>query len=371
MINRDRLLDTFLDYVRIDSESTHEGAIAARVAEDLQAIGCQVDLDDTQAQTGSDTGNLYCTLPGTAPGQPILLSAHLDTVIPGTGVEPVLENGVIRSKGDTVLGSDDKAGVAAIVEALRSLVEQRLPHPPVQAVFTVCEEIGLRGSRHLDDSRILAKQAVVLDSDGDAGRIITSAPGQYQITARITGRRTHAGVAPEEGISAIQVAAEAISQMRLLRVDQETTANIGSISSQYATNIVPEVLDLAAEARSLDTDKLERQAEHMAQCLRHACEKYGAALDLQMSKAYSPFSIPSEDSFLRAVMAACERVGLTPSLSATGGGSDANNMNAHGIKALVLGVGMSKVHTTQEEISVQNLVDTASLVLSLITDKAP
>lgn len=110
MINRDRLLDTFLDYVRIDSESTHEGAIAARVAEDLQAIGCQVDLDDTQAQTGSDTGNLYCTLPGTAPGQPILLSAHLDTVIPGTGVEPVLENGVIRSKGDTVLGSDDKAG---------------------------------------------------------------------------------------------------------------------------------------------------------------------------------------------------------------------------------------------------------------------
>ena len=149
MINRDRLLDTFLDYVRIDSESTHEGAIAARVAEDLQAIGCQVDLDDTQAQTGSDTGNLYCTLPGTAPGQPILLSAHLDTVIPGTGVEPVLENGVIRSKGDTVLGSDDKAGVAAIVEALRSLVEQRLPHPPVQAVFTVCEEIGLRGSRNI------------------------------------------------------------------------------------------------------------------------------------------------------------------------------------------------------------------------------
>ena len=332
MINRDRLLDTFLDYVRIDSESTHEGAIAARVAEDLQAIGCQVDLDDTQAQTGSDTGNLYCTLPGTAPGQPILLSAHLDTVIPGTGVEPVLENGVIRSKGDTVLGSDDKAGVAAIVEALRSLVEQRLPHPPVQAVFTVCEEIGLRGSRHLDDSRILAKQAVVLDSDGDAGRIITSAPGQYQITARITGCRAHAGVAPEEGISAIQV---------------------------------------AAEARSRDAEKLERQAEHMAQCLRHACEKYGAALDLQMSKAYSPFSIPSEDSFLRAVMAACERVGLTPSLSATGGGSDANNMNAHGIKALVLGVGMSKVHTTQEEISVQNLVDTASLVLSLITDEAP
>ena len=270
-----------------------------------------------------------------------------------------------------MLGGDDKAGVAAIVEALRSLVERQLPHPTVQAVFTVCEEIGLLGSRHLEDRRVLAKQAVVLDSDGDAGRVITSAPGQYQITARITGRRAHAGVAPEEGISAIQVAAEAISQMKLLRVDQETTANIGSISSQYATNIVPEVLELKAEARSRDGEKLERQAEHMAQCLRHACEKYGAALDLQMSKAYSPFSIPSEDSFLRAVMAACERVGLTPSLSATGGGSDANNMNAHGIKALVLGVGMSKVHTTQEEISVQNLVDTASLVLSLITDEAP
>lgn len=129
MINRDRLLDTFLDYVRIDSESTHEGAIAARVAEDLQAIGCQVDLDDTQAQTGSDTGNLYCTLPGTAPGQPILLSAHLDTVIPGTGVEPVLENGVIRSKGDTVLGSDDQGGRGRYRRGPRSPGRTAAPPP--------------------------------------------------------------------------------------------------------------------------------------------------------------------------------------------------------------------------------------------------
>lgn len=156
----------------------------------------------------------------------------------------------------------------------------------------MCEEIGLRGSRHLDDSRILAKQAVVLDSDGDAGRIITSAPGQYQITARITGCRAHAGVAPEEGISAIQVAAEAISQMRLLRVDQETTANIGSVSSQYATNIVPEVLDLAAEARSRDAEKLERQAEHMAQCLRHACEKYGGGVGSSDEQGLLPLLHP-------------------------------------------------------------------------------
>ena len=205
MINKERLLSAFLDYVRIDSESTHEGAMAARIAEDLKAIGCEIYVDQTMELTGSETGNVYCTLPGTVPGEPILLSAHMDTVVPGVGVEPVIEDGVIRSKGDTVLGGDDKSGVAAIVEALRTIVENNLPHPTVEAMFAVCEEIGLRGSKHMEYSRITAKKAAVLDSSGDAGKIITAAPGQYKLNAAVIGRRAHAGVAPEEGISAIQV----------------------------------------------------------------------------------------------------------------------------------------------------------------------
>lgn len=365
MINKERLLSTFLDYVQIDSESTHEGAMATRVAEDLKAIGCQVYVDNSGEQTGSETGNLYCTLPGTAEGEPILFAAHMDTVVPGVGVKPVIEDGVIRSSGDTVLGGDDKSGIAAIVEALRTIVEQNLPHPTIEALFTVCEEVGLRGSRHMDYSRVTAKKAAVLDSSGDAGKIITAAPGQYKLSAAVIGRRAHAGVAPEEGISAVQVLCEAVANMKLLRIDEETTANIGTISAQYATNIVPERAELVGECRSRRDDKLEAQGQHMMDCLQAACDKYGATLEGGLTKAYSAYSYTEDDPFVQQLMAACRKAGLEPSLAASGGGSDANNMSAHGLKALVLGTGMAKVHTVQEEITVKNLEDTAALVLAI------
>lgn len=365
MINKERLLSTFLDYVQIDSESTHEGAMAARIAQDLKAIGCQVYVDNSGEQTGSETGNLYCTLPGNADGEPILFAAHMDTVVPGVGVKPVITDGVIRSSGDTVLGGDDKSGVVAIVEALRTIVEQNLPHPTIEALFTVCEEIGLRGSRHMDYSRITAKKAAVLDSSGDAGKIIVSAPGQYKLNAAVVGRRAHAGVAPEEGISAIQVLAEAISNMKLLRIDEETTANIGTISAQYATNIVPERAELIGECRSRRDDKLEAQGKHMMDCLQAACDKYGATLEGGLTRAYSAYSYTEDDPFVQEIMEACRKAGLKPSLAASGGGSDANNMSANGLKALVLGTGMAKVHTVQEEITVKNLEDTAALVLAM------
>lgn len=367
MINKDRLLNTFLEYVQIDSESTHEKNMAQRIASDLEAIGCQVTFDTSMELTGSDTGNLYAVLPGDPTTEPLILSAHMDTVVPGVGVVPVIEDGVIRSKGDTVLGGDDKSGICAIVEALRCVVEHNLPHGTIQVVLTVCEEVGLRGSKHMDYSRLLAKNAVVLDSSGDAGKIITAAPGQYKLNGEVVGRRAHAGVAPEEGISAIQVLSEAISNMKLLRIDDETTANIGTVSSEYATNIVPERAKIIAEARSRSDEKLERQGQHMMDCLHQACEKYGATLEGGLTKSYSAYSFGEEDAFVQRVIAACKKAGLVHNLAASGGGSDANNMNANGIKALVLGTGMSKVHTTNEEITVENLNHTADLVLALVS----
>ena len=365
MINKERLLSTFLEYVQIDSESTHEKAMAQRVAADLEAIGCAVSFDNSMEHTGSDTGNLYATLPGNAEGEAIILSAHMDTVTPGVGVVPVIENGIIRSQGDTVLGGDDKSGIAAAVEALRTITEHNLPHPTIQCVFTVCEEIGLLGSVHLDYARLQAGQAVVLDSSGRAGKIITAAPGQYKLDAEIVGRRAHAGVAPEEGISAIQVLGEAISHMKLLRIDAETTANIGSVSSNYATNIVPERARIIAEARSRSDEKLEAQAQHMLACLEDACKKYGAKLEGGLKRSYSAYSFADTDPFIQRVVAACGKAGLKAELAASGGGSDANNFNRSGIKAVVLGTGMTKVHTTQEELAVSDLEDTAALVLAL------
>ena len=356
-----------MDYVRIDSESRHEGAMAARVAEDLKAIGCRVWQDNSQEKTGSETGNLYAVLPGNAEGEAILFSSHMDTVTPGVGVVPVLEDGVIYSQGNTVLGGDDKSGIVAVVESLRTIVEQNLPHPTIEVAFTVCEEIGLLGSQNLDYDNLTARRAAVLDSSGDAGKIITAAPGQYKLSATVVGRSAHAGVAPEEGISAIQVLAEAISNMKLLRIDEETTANIGVISANYATNIVPEKAEMLAEARSRSNEKLEAQGKHMMDCLKNACEKYGATFEGGLSKVYSAYSYTEEDPFVQQVAEACRKAGLEPSFAASGGGSDANNMNFHGIKALVLGTGMDKVHTTQERITVKNLEDTAALVLALAT----
>lgn len=367
MINKERLLATFLEYIQIDSESTHEGAFAARLKSDLEAIGCQVYMDASQASTGSETGNLYATLPGNREGEAMLFSAHMDTVVPGNGIKPVIEDGMIRSQGDTILGGDDKSGIVAVVEALRTIVEKDLPHPTLQAVFTVCEEIGLRGSKALELDKLVGKKVVVLDSGGDAGNIITAAPGQYKLNATVIGRRAHAGVAPEEGISAIQVAAEAVANMKLLRIDEETTANIGSFVAEYPTNIVAEQVKLVAEARSRNDEKLEAQAGHMMDCLKAACEKYGAKLEGGLSHSYSAYSYDGEDPFVKEVIAACEKVGLKHKLAASGGGSDANNFNAIGIKAVNLGTGMAKVHTTQEEISIQNLEDTATLVLALAT----
>ncbi len=365
MINKERLLSTFLDYVQIDSESGNEAAMAARLKADLEPLGCQLWMDNSTDKTGSSTGNLFCTLPGTVPGSAPLFSAHMDTVVPGVGVVPVVKDGVIRSQGNTVLGGDDKSGVAVIVETIRTIVEQGLPHPTLYAVFTVSEEVGLLGSKHMDYSQIKADRALVLDSSGDAGKIITSAPGQYKLKATVVGRRAHAGIAPEDGISAIQVLSEAISNMKLLRIDEETTANIGSINSQYATNIVPERADLMAEARSRSDEKLEAQANHMLDCLKNACEKYGATLEGGLIKAYGAFCHSDNDPLVQEVMRACEQIGLTPSTAASGGGSDANNMNSHGLKALVLGTGMSKVHTVEEELTVKNLEDTAALVLQI------
>ena len=365
MINETRLLDTFLDYVRIDSESRHEKAMAQRLAADLTAIGCQVWVDDTMAQTGSDTGNVYATLPGNAPGEPIILCAHMDTVPPGVGVEPVVEDGIIRSKGDTVLGSDDKSGVAAIVEGMHTVVEQNIPHPTIQAVFTVCEEIGLLGSRYLDYSRLAGKKAAVLDS-GTAGVIVTAGPGQYKLNAAVVGRRAHAGAAPQNGISAIQVLCEAISNMKQLRVDPETTANIGSIHADYPTNVVAERAVMKAECRSRNGEKLEKQAKHMEDCLHLACEKYGAVLELERTKTYDSYRYDENDPFIQEMSRAMTSVGLTVKLREGGGGSDVNNLCQHGVTALMIGTGMAKVHTVDEFIRVEDLVSTARLVLELV-----
>ena len=366
MINKDRLLNTFLDYVRIDSESRHEAAMAARLKADLEELGLEVYQDETQAQTGSDAGNLYATLPGNAPGEPLILCAHMDTVPPGKGVKPIVEDGVIRSSGDTVLGGDDKSALAGIMEVLRVILEQNLPHPDIQVIFTVCEEIGLRGGWALEFDRLIAKRAVIFDSVGDVGKIVNRGTGHSYLQATVVGRSAHAGMAPEDGISAVQVLCEAISNMKQLRIDPETTANVGTIHAQYPHNVVAERATMEAECRSRNADKLEAQVKHMEDCLKLACEKYGAQLELERIRSYDPYTHDENDPFIQEVSQVMCSVGITPKLGKSGGGSDVNNMVQHGITALMVGTGMRGAHTTQESIPVSDLEDTAEMLLALI-----
>lgn len=366
MVNNTRLLDTFLEYVQIDSETGNEKAFADRMVQELKSLGGIVTTDNAGEALGSNGYNIYSTFEGTLPGEPILFSAHMDTVKPGIGIKPVVADGVIRSSGDTILASDDKSGVAGIIEAIRSIKEKQIPHRTFEVIFTICEEGGLRGAKQLDYSRIKSKKGVALDSSGNVGKIIAQAPGQIKIYADVIGKTAHAGIAPETGISAIQVAAHGIAKMNLLRLDEETTANIGTINAQYATNIVPDKVSIIAETRSRNYDKLQAQAKHMVDCLQHACDEFGAKLECRCDTAYVSYNVPHDHVLIKELSDVLVDMGIEPVVGSTGGGSDVNIFNLNGIDAVVLATGMSKVHTTNEYIEVRQLELTAEMMYRLM-----
>lgn len=375
MINKDRIVDEFITLVKIDSPSLHERKIADYLTDKLQKIGLKVTEDGAGKAIGNScdeqTGNLIAVLDGNVPDAPtILLCAHMDTVEPGRGVKPVIKENAIYSDGKTVLGADNKAGIAAILEVLTVLKEKELPHGNLEILFTVAEEIGLVGSKNLDHKLLQADIGYVLDCDGRAGTIITRAPAQYRITASIIGRAAHAGISPEEGVNAIYVASKAISQMKLGRIDEETTANIGVISGGKATNIIPDLVNIEGETRSIDPEKLEKQTEVMLNTLRQAANDLGAEVEAKKELLYPRLKLEETDRPVQIAVNAARQAGQKPVLVGTGGGSDANIMNGLGIPTVNLGIGMNKVHSTEEFITIEDLVLNARYVLEIIKSAA-
>ncbi|NOH79601.1 M20/M25/M40 family metallo-hydrolase [Vibrio sp. RE86] len=365
LINRERLVEHFIQLIKIDSESRNEKAIAEALSEQLGGLGFTVHKLPVPEDI-SNGFNVYARLEGQLEGS-IVLSCHMDTVSPGVGIEPIIEDGIIRSKGNTILGGDDKSGIAAIMEAVRSIQAQNIAHKTIELAFTVHEEGGLFGSEHFDMSYIQSDKAIVLDTGGPIGTIVNAAPGQQKIIANYIGRPAHAGLAPEEGISAIQVAADAITQMKLLRIDAETTANIGIVQGGGATNIVMPELKVVAEARSLNDDKLTAQVEHMIETFQAAAEKHGAKVDIESTRAYNAFVIADDHPHIEAVKASFEAIGAAPFTKGTGGGSDANNFNAKGLTTVNVSTGMSKVHTTEEFIAIDDMVKVTEFVEHYLT----
>lgn len=368
MINQQRLVDEFLEMVQVDSPSKEERKIADILKEKLAELGLEVFEDGAGEKIGSGTGNLIAHLPRT-PGavQPaIFFSAHMDTVQPGCGIQPVIKEGVISSQGETILGGDDKGGIAAILEALRVVKEQNIAHGDIEVVFTVCEEVGLLGAANLDQGKLTARMGFILDAAGPVGTVIINGPAQVKLEAKIAGKAAHAGTQPEEGVSAIVAAARAISQMKLGRVDEDTTANIGIIEGGRAINIIPDLVSLKGEARSLKPAKLEAQVEHMVNCLETAARETGAQAEIKVEHLYPHIDLEPDAPAVRAAVAAGAKVGIQTRLEATGGGSDANIFNGKGFATVNLGIGMSKVHTVDEFIKVEDLVNTARLLTAIV-----
>lgn len=366
MVNKDRVVKEFLSYVQIDSLNRQEKDFADFIAKELEALGLDIVFDNAGEKIGGNTNNIIATLKGDKDVDPIMFCSHMDTVVPGEGIKPVIKDEVIYSDGTTILGADDKAGIAAIIEAIKTIKENNISHGDIEVVFTIAEEGGLYGSKNLDYSKIKSKMAFVLDSGGSPGEIIIQGPAQDKIDVKIKGKPAHAGVCPEEGISAIQVAASAINRMNLLRIDEDTTANIGVITGGKATNIVTPEVEIKAEARSLSDEKLDKQTAHMVECFKKAAEEFSAEAEIETSRAYGAFNVEENDEIVNRIKKACDTLGFEAYTTSTGGGSDTNILNVNGVKAVNLGIGMKKPHTLEEHISIEDLVNSTKLVLELM-----
>ncbi len=374
-LNLKRMKAHFLEIVQIDSLSKKERAVALVLQKQLEEIGARVTYDDAGEAIGGEIGNMIARLPATVPERPpLLLSAHMDTVVPGEGIKPICDGDIIRSDGTTILGGDDKSGIAIIMEVLRTLTENKIPHGEIEVVLTVCEEYGLVGVKHLDISQLNSKSGIVLDCD-HAEFLFTRAPASDRLEFTVHGIAAHAGVCPEEGISAIQIAADAISRMPLGRIDSETTANIGVIEGGAAVNIVPKTVFVKAESRSRNREKLTAQTERMRACFQEALQKFSTEIkgervsgrvEENIWRDYNAINVPESAPIVCAVLQAAKKCGYNVKTNATGGGCDANILNEKGITVPNLGTGMHQIHTVREWVSLSEMSQTAHVVFEVL-----
>jgi tripeptide aminopeptidase len=379
MIKHERMVETLLDLVKIDSQSKEELAVAHRLMSDLQKLGAEVRIDDAGTRVGGNSGNVVARIAGNAPNAaPLLLSAHMDTVPPGNGVKPVQLADRIKTDGTTVLGGDDKSGLAVILEVLRVVKENAVPHGDLEIAFSICEEIGLLGAKNLDYSALRAREAIVLDST-HASLCFTQAPSADHFEFTVHGLEAHAGVVPENGISAVRVAAEAIAAMPLGRIDPRTTSNVVIISGGLATNVVPNECLVRGEARSLDDATLDATTAAIRRCFQEAAARatttvggtlHRAWIEERSGREYESMHVPDSDPLVQALLAAAKAAGRSVTTASIGGGCDANVFNRRGIRAVNFGTGMRDIHTVNEWLDLADFYACADVVLELVRARA-
>ncbi len=361
------VLDLFLELCAIPSPSGKERAVADRVGAYLTELGLEWDEDDAAARLDGDTGNIYCRLaPTNGGGTPIFLCAHTDTVPPEAAIEPVVEDGVVRNAGGTILGSDNKAAVAVMLEATRRILDERRPHAGIELLFTPQEEVSLRGADAFDHTRFVAKTGYVYDQGAPIGEIVLGSPHARVLEFRFHGRAAHAGMWPEEGRSAIAAASRAIADFRLGRVDQETSANVGVISGGTARNVIPEWCSFSAEVRSQDETKAIELVREMLETAAFAASLAECEVESEVRPSFPGYRFRESDPPVRLAATALQRVGFEPSYALSGGGADANVFNARGLTCVNLANGMMEIHTPDEHIAVADLDAMVEVTLALV-----
>ena len=361
------VLDLFLELCALPSPSGRERAVADRVAAYLTDLGLAWDEDSAAAELGGDTGNLYCHLPATASGVPIFLCAHTDTVPPEGPIEPeVGEDGIVRNAAGTILGADDKAAIAVLLEAVRRIVAEGRPHAGIELLFTAQEEVSLRGAAAFDLARLHARTGFVYDQGAPIGEIVLGSPHGRLLDLRFHGRAAHAGMAPEDGRSAIAAAARAIADFRLGRIDEETSANVGEISGGTARNVVPEWCAFSAEVRSHDERKASELVQEMLETAAFAASLAECELASEVRPSFPGYRFRESDEPVRLAAEALRRAGFEPSYALSGGGADANVFNARGLSCVNLANGMTDIHTPDERIALADLEAMVEVTLALV-----
>jgi len=362
-----RLAELFLSLVKCPSPSGEEGEIGKLLTSKLSELGFEVDVDDTDKKINGQMGNIIARKNSHVSMKPILLCAHMDTVKPISKTQPIIKNGIIKSSGDGIIGADDKAGIAAILEGVQRIIESCQEHIPIEILFTVWEEGGLKGSHSLDVKRLHSSMGFVFDSRGPVGNIIIQAPAKKSLEFTFKGRAAHAGAEPEKGISAIVAASKAIVDMELGRISNTTTANIGIIQGGVAKNIVPETVKISGEVRSLLEDNLTEQVARMVKVAEKAAENVGATLEKIIIDDFPNLKLSKSDHVVQVATEAIKKLGIEAEYCKSGGGSDAAILTKKGIPSVNLAIGYENPHTNQEEIAIEQLEKAAEMVVKLLT----
>ncbi|MGM0608951.1 MAG: M20/M25/M40 family metallo-hydrolase [Candidatus Muiribacteriota bacterium] len=362
--------DVFIEMVKIDSESKNEKKFAEYLVKKFKDLGLEVWVDkESMKKTSSNAGNVVVHLPPRNNNlPPVGFSAHMDTVLPGKNINPVVKDDIIKSDGKTILGADDKAGIAAIYCACRQIIEEDIPTRESYFIFTTCEEIGLLGAKSFDYSLVPGlKDLIIFDSHNSFGEAIISAPSHNTFEFTIKGKSAHAGNEPEDGINAIAATSAGISKLKLGRIDEETTCNIGLIQGGKATNIVPDTVKVEGEVRSRNESKLDSLTNEIINIMKETVNSTGAEFHYNLEKEYKAFNIPADSELIKLIQRTGKKIGVDIKLTSTGGGSDTNIHAENGLNAVNMSCGMMKVHTSDEYIHLKDLKKTKDFIYEILS----